>query len=63
LLDRVPLVRLGAALFFVPVVGVVAAVVVGGRPASVELIGIATVLVGIRVVPVAEASPPLEAAT
>ncbi len=58
LLDRVSLVRLGAALFLVPVVGMVAAIVTGDRPAPVALAGIAGVLVGIGIVSVGGASAP-----
>ena len=63
LLDRVSLVRLGAALFLVPVTGVVAAIVIGDRPAPVELAGIAAVLVGVGIVSVASAPQPSEGAT
>ncbi len=59
LLARASLVRLGAALFLVPVVGVAAAVVVGDRPAPVALLGIAAVLVGVWIVSAAEPSPRL----
>jgi drug/metabolite transporter (DMT)-like permease len=52
LLDRVSLVRLGAALFLVPVVGIVAAIVTGERPGGDELAGIAALLVGIGIVSV-----------
>jgi probable blue pigment (indigoidine) exporter len=58
LFDRVSLVRLGAALFLVPVVGMVAAIVTGDRPAPVALAGIAGVLVGIGIVSVGGASAP-----
>lgn len=50
LLDRVSMVRLGAALFLVPVVGILAAIVTGERPGGVELAGIAALLVGIGLV-------------
>ena len=50
LLDRVSLVRLGAALFLVPVVGIVAGIVTGDRPAPVAVIGIAGVLLGLGIV-------------
>lgn len=50
LLDRVSFVRLGAALFLVPVTGVVAAVLTGDRPAPVALAGIAAMLVGIGII-------------
>lgn len=58
LLDRISLARLGAALFLVPVVGVVAAMVTGERPAPAELGGIAAVLVGIAIVSVGGAPAP-----
>ena len=60
LLDRVSLVRLGAALFLVPVTGVVAAVLIGDRPAPVALVGIAAVLVGIGIVSLGGSSQPSE---
>jgi drug/metabolite transporter (DMT)-like permease len=50
LLDRVPMVRLGVTLFLVPVVGVVASIATGDRPAPVELTGIAAVLLGLAIV-------------
>lgn len=50
LLGRVSLVMLGAALFLVPVVGVAAAMVVGERPAPVELAGMTLALAGIGLV-------------
>lgn len=50
LLDRVSLVRLGAALFLVPVVGIAAAMATGERPAPEELAGIVGVLLGIGIV-------------
>lgn len=50
LLGRLSLVRLGAALFLVPVVGVVAAVVLGERPAPVELAGMTLALAGVGLV-------------
>jgi drug/metabolite transporter (DMT)-like permease len=49
-LGRSSLVRLGSALFLIPVVGVVAGVFTGDRPAPVELAGILTVLIGIGLV-------------
>lgn len=58
LLDRVSLVRLGAALFLIPVVGIVAAIIAGDRPARVALVGIAAVLVGLGVVSVGRGSSP-----
>ena len=62
LLDRVSLVRLGAALFLVPVTGVVAAVLTGDRPAPVALAGIAAVLVGIGIVSLGGSSQSRESA-
>ena len=50
LVGRISLVRLGTALFLVPVVGVAAGIMTGDRPAPVELVGIAAVLVGIAAV-------------
>ncbi len=58
LLGRTSLVNLGTALFLVPVVGVVAGIVTGDRPALVELAGIAAVLVGLAIVSVRGASRP-----
>lgn len=49
LLDRVSFVRLGAALFLVPVVGVTAGILAGDRPGQAELIGIVALLVGIGI--------------
>ena len=49
LLGRVSFVRLGAALFLVPVVGVAAAILTGDRPGQAELIGIVALLVGIGI--------------
>lgn len=57
LLDRISLIRLGTALFVVPVTGVLAGVVTGDRLLPVELPGIAAVLVGLATVPVGGASP------
>jgi probable blue pigment (indigoidine) exporter len=62
LLARVSLARLGAALFLVPVTGVVAAILIGDRPAPVELVGIAVVLVGIGIASVASPPRPSEGA-
>lgn len=56
LLEQVSLVDLGAALFLVPVVGVVAGVLTGDRPQPNELAGIAAVLAGIGLVSVGGAS-------
>jgi len=50
LLARIPLARLGAALFLVPVTGVVAGILTGDRPATVEVAGIAIVLAGLAIV-------------
>ncbi len=47
LLGRSRLSQLGAALFLIPVVGVVAGILVGDRPAPAELAGILIVLAGI----------------
>lgn len=58
LLARISLARLGAALFLVPVVGVVAAMVTGERPGPAELGGIAAVLVGIGIVSTEDPSAP-----
>ena len=59
LLNRTRLAQLGAALFLVPMVGVASGVLVGDRPAPLELVGIAALLVGIGLVSVAsrEAQP------
>jgi len=46
-------VRLGAALFLVPVTGVVVAMVTGDRPSPVEFAGIAALLVGIGSISIA----------
>ena len=58
LLGRASLVHLGTTLFLVPVVGVVAGIVAGDRPAPVELAGIVAVLVGMAIVSVRGASSP-----
>lgn len=58
LLDRLTLVQLGAALFLVPVTGVVGGVATGDRPAPVTLVGIAALIVGIGVVSVGGAVGP-----
>ena len=50
LLGRLSLVRLGAALFLVPVVGVAVALAVGDRPSPVELAGMTLALGGIGLV-------------
>lgn len=53
ILVRISFVRLGTALFLVPVVGVAAGIVTGDRPAPLELVGIAAVLAGIAAVALA----------
>lgn len=58
LLDQISLIRLGTALFLVPVTGVIAGIVTGDRPAPIELAGIAALLVGIGIVSVGGASQP-----
>ncbi|NJD29540.1 MAG: hypothetical protein FIA92_14765 [Chloroflexi bacterium] len=50
LLKQVSLVGLGAALFLVPVVGVVSGVLTGNRPQPIELAGIVAILAGIGLV-------------
>ena len=50
LLGRVSFVRLGTALFLVPVTGIVAAMVIGNRPGPIELVGISFMLAGIGIV-------------
>ncbi len=50
LLGRLSLVRLGAALFLVPVIGVAVAVAVGDRPSPVELAGMTLALAGVGLV-------------
>ena len=60
LLDRISLMRLGAALFLVPVTGVMAAIVIGDRPGPAELAGIAAMLVGIGIVSIRGASAPAD---
>lgn len=52
LLGRTSFITLGAALFLVPVVGVVGGIVSGDRPAPAELVGIAALLVGMGIVSV-----------
>lgn len=61
LLPRVPLARLGAALFLVPVVGVIAGVLTGDRPEPIELVGITAVLASIGLVSARRQRPPGEA--
>jgi drug/metabolite transporter (DMT)-like permease len=58
LLDRISLVRLGAALFLVPVVGIAAAIVAGERPEPVALAGIAVMLVGLGIVSLGDPTVP-----
>lgn len=61
LLKQVSLAGLGAALFLVPVVGVVSGILTGDRPQPIELAGIAVVLAGIVLISVRrEASPTVE---
>jgi drug/metabolite transporter (DMT)-like permease len=50
LLGRLSLVRLGAALFLVPVIGVAVAVAAGDRPSPVELAGMTLALAGVGLV-------------
>ncbi len=50
LLGHTSLLHLGAALFLVPVVGVVSGIAVGDRPAAAELVGIVVLLAGIGIV-------------
>jgi len=50
LLGRLSLVRLGAAMFLVPVVGVAVAVAIGDRPSPIELAGMTLALAGIGLV-------------
>ena len=50
LLNRTSLARLGAALFLIPVVGVVAGILTGDRPALPELLGMTALLLGIVLV-------------
>jgi O-acetylserine/cysteine efflux transporter len=50
LLGRLSLVRLGAALFLVPVVGVAVAVALGDRPSPVELAGMTLAMAGVGLV-------------
>lgn len=58
LLKQVPLVGLGAALFLVPVVGVVSGILTGDRPQPIEYAGIAAMLAGIGLLSLRrEASP------
>ena len=52
LVRRTSLVRLGAALFLVPVVGGVSGIAVGDRPTAAELVGIVALLGGIGIVSV-----------
>ena len=50
LLGRTTLAQLGAALFLVPVVGVVSGILTGDRPAFAEVVGITAMLLGIGLV-------------
>lgn len=63
LLKQGSLVGLGAALFLVPVVGVVSSVLMGDRPQPIELAGIAAMLTGFGLVSVGSASSPTVEAT
>ena len=56
LLGRMSLTSLGTSLFLVPVVGVVAGITTGDRPAPGELAGIAAMLLGIAIVSVGGAA-------
>ncbi len=58
LLRRMSLERLGAALFLVPVVGVVAGTLTGDRPSAVDLAGILAMLVGLAIVSLRRTSTP-----
>jgi len=58
LLGRMSLVSLSAALFLVPVVGVIASILTGERPVPLELAGMALLFSGIAVVSSVGASPP-----
>ena len=60
LLDRVSFVRLGAALFLVPVVGVTAGIISGDRPGQAELVGIVVLIVGIGMISLGGASASTE---
>ena len=55
LLERISLVRLGTALFLVPLTGVAAGILTGDRPTPLDLAGIAALLVGIALVSAAGA--------
>lgn len=50
LLQRVPLSHLGAALYLVPVIGVVADALAGGRVAAPDLVGLGVMLAGVVLV-------------
>lgn len=58
LLGHISFVRLGAALFLVPVVGVTAGIVTGDRPGQAELVGIAALLAGIGIASLDGATAP-----
>lgn len=62
LLDRVPLTRLGTALFLVPVVGITAGIAIGDRPGPVAIAGIVAMIVGIGIVSFGGSSQPSEGA-
>lgn len=57
LLGRTSLVRLGTALFLIPVVGVAAGILTGDRPPPLELTGIGVLLLGIGFVSLGHPSP------
>ena len=63
LLDRISLVRLGAALFLVPVTGVVVAIMTGDRPTPTSIAGIAALIVGIGIVSLGGSSQPSDGAS
>lgn len=63
LLDRVSLVRLGAALFLVPVTGVVVAIMTGDRPTPIVIVGIAALIAGIGIVSLGASSEPSDGAS
>ncbi|HEX7949575.1 MAG TPA: DMT family transporter [Candidatus Limnocylindrales bacterium] len=58
LLKHVSLVGLGAALFLVPVVGVVSGILTGDRPQPIELAGIAAMLAGFGLISVRRETSP-----
>lgn len=58
LVARLSFVQLGVALYLVPVVGIVAAVLLGNRPAPIEWAGIAALAAGIAVVSIGDSRAP-----